>query len=634
MARVIRRRPIVAAVMSLFAAILLGCSHDDNPSTVVGASTQRNLATSYEDYFNNEVEQWLNTHQNELDDNVFISYNPQGNNSPYPSTNYIYADFIKSLHSMSVDGVGGGDDMIYFYTGQTDDPQSLVHGMVNIAAFLSHAMSLPSIKYDLCDEYNVDNTDNTQKYAISNSCGQYGRSYQDEVCIGKDSYMTCNANTNMAMVAVDSLRGDKSPPPFECRPRDNPNDFTGHWDASLGVLSDEFPYSNRHGALHNEGCCWWGRGVLLTRGICNMGRINNYLGRNAAEQGYENFFDLDICFYPEVICEGEDTRELRWSVGYFEWADRVQTFQNTAADAASYMVALDAFVDSGFLDVNSFIDIVGEALPFGCFESNCFAEEEQVKQDRRDHFTNLVFNVLDIPSLVGTTSRPTTKKMQPTTEQPVETTIVTPPPTIKSMASNPTNQPSTIKPTPQLSTAKPTNQPATINLTPQPIDVLNPPTSQTQSVDPICSGLPAGTTMVPINECKDFVECVNGNKVSELSCGTGLLYDAALGSCNLEFTVSCNDAPSPAIMKPTQQTTLNPANFPSMNPPSTLIAPPTGPSTIDINSSGQNQQTSNMPTDEGLINLPSGASSVGANWFVRILCPKNLIVLSILSVLW
>ena len=610
MTRVKRRRPIVAAAVSLFAANILCCFHDNIPSTVVGASSQRNVAASYEDYFDNEVEQWLNTHQKELDDNVFISYNPQGNNNPYPSTNYIYADFIKSLHSMSVDGVGGDDAMIYFYTGQTDDPQSLVHGMVNIAAFLSHAMSLHSIKYDLCDEYNVDNTDNTQKYAISNSCGQYGRSYQDEVCVGKDSYMTCNANTNMAMVAADSLRGDKTPPPFECRPRDNPNDFTGHWDASLGVLSDEFPYSNRYGALHNEGCCWWGRGVLLTRGICNMGRLNNYLGRNAAEQGYENFFDVDICFYPEIICEGEDTRELRWSVGYFEWADRVQTFQNTA-EGISYMDALDTFVDSGFLDLNSFIDIVGDALPFGCFESNCFDEEEQVKQDRRDHFTNLVYNVLDIPSLVGTTSRPTTKKptMQPTTEQPVET-IMTPSPTRKLITSNPTNQPSIIKSTPQLSTAKPINQPATINSTPQPIDVLNPPpTSQTQSVDPICFGLPAGTTIVPINECKDFVECVNGSKLSELSCGPGLLYDAALGSCNLEITVSCNDAPSP--------------------PPTITL--PTGPSTIDSNSNWQSQQTTNMPT-EGLITLPSGASY--ANWFVRISCLRIFIVLLILGVLW
>ena len=76
--------------------------------------------------------------------------------------------------------------------------------------------------------------------------------------------------------------------------------------------------------------CWyrWGRGILFTRGICNFGRLNHYLGRKAAGQGFLNYYDIDFCVYPQIVCE--DTRALKWDVGYFEWADRVQTYQNTA----------------------------------------------------------------------------------------------------------------------------------------------------------------------------------------------------------------------------------------------------------------------------------------------------------------
>ena len=95
-----------------------------------------------------------------------------------------------------------------------------------------------------------------------------------------------------------------------------------------------------------------------------------------------NFFDVDVCVYPEIICEGEDTRGLRWSVGYFEWADRVETYTNEA-EGLDYMVELDNFIETEFLDVNRFIDVVGKALPFGCVETACLAEEEKVRYEQR-----------------------------------------------------------------------------------------------------------------------------------------------------------------------------------------------------------------------------------------------------------
>jgi len=409
MTRIIRRCSLVACVT----AIYMCCSHGEKTYTKSddGITLQRKLL--YEEY-HNKIESWLNKQQTEMDKSVFISYDAQGNN-PYPSTAYTYPDFMKALKSMSVDGVGNNE--MFFYTGQTDN-KGLVHGLVNIAAFLSHAMALPSIKYDLCDEHNSDTTDNTGKYAAANACGQYGRSYQEEVCTGKES-MTCNVYPNAVMTAVDSLPGTKTPPPLQCKPKTSPTDFTGFYDSKLGTLSEEFPYSNRYGSIHVEGCCFWGRGVLLTKGVCNIGKLNFYLGRiGAEEKGYTNFFDIDICVYPEVICEGEDTRLLRWMAGMFEWLDRVQSYNQ---GGLNYMNDLNTFVNSGFIDANRFIDIVEKALPFDCYELTCSKEEEKVKSERRDNFINIIFNVLKLP---GSLADENTSTNALTPEPQVENAII------------------------------------------------------------------------------------------------------------------------------------------------------------------------------------------------------------------
>ena len=162
----IRRHVAVA-----FAGVIL-CLHDDAPSsssvTVANASTsschgqhcqnsdgshhrtslsassgkidhrQRNLASPvYEAYYENEVETWLNSRRSEIENSVFISYDSNG--VPYQSTAYVYDDFINALRSMSVNGLGGGDNSVFFYIGQTDG-KGVVHGLVNVAAFLSREM--------------------------------------------------------------------------------------------------------------------------------------------------------------------------------------------------------------------------------------------------------------------------------------------------------------------------------------------------------------------------------------------------------------------------------------------------------------------------------------------------------------
>lgn len=41
-------------------------------------------------------------------------------------------------------------------------------------------------------------------------------------------------------------------------------------------------------------CCWWGRGVIQTTGVCNYGKLNYYLGKAAADEGRDSR-------YPDIV---------------------------------------------------------------------------------------------------------------------------------------------------------------------------------------------------------------------------------------------------------------------------------------------------------------------------------------------
>ena len=53
------------------------------------------------------------------------------------------------------------------------------------------------------------------------------------------------------------------PPPFQCRPGTEP---AGYWDESTKRLEDVEPFPNSYGRVVLDGCCFWGRGSLSTRG--------------------------------------------------------------------------------------------------------------------------------------------------------------------------------------------------------------------------------------------------------------------------------------------------------------------------------------------------------------------------------
>ena len=271
---------------------------------------------------------------------------------------------------------------------------------------------------------------------------------------------------------------------------------------------------------------------MFTRGTCKFGRLNRFLGSQAKEHGFSNFYPVDICSNPEIVCEGKHTRDLRWIVGYFEWADTVQKYRD-------YMKELNTLVETDFVDINRFIDVVGMALPFGCLESTCLSVEDKVKQERRDNFVDIVFNIFNLPLIVKT-SHSLPPSLMPTLPQSLQ------------LSTTPTQQPMS----------------QSVSTTPNPSlpPSLNPsPTSTQQPVSQynICDG--QSSTLIPINECRDYVQCQNGNQVSQQSCPEGLLFDSVIGQCNWADSVYACDVSlltpsSPSIESPVSSQTSHPQN--------------------------------------------------------------------------
>lgn len=134
---------------------------------------------------------------------------------------YTFNSFIETLLDMA----GGSVEGKYFYVGhgKTTNRNIRKRGMVNIAAFLAHART-NGFQNNACDEKNVDFVipDGTvRKYAISNSCGQYGDSYQDMRCDADESFMECAPDPSMLISAVPSTDDTsyKKPPAFFCGPK-------------------------------------------------------------------------------------------------------------------------------------------------------------------------------------------------------------------------------------------------------------------------------------------------------------------------------------------------------------------------------------------------------------------------------
>jgi hypothetical protein len=172
---------------------------------------------------------------------------------------------------------------------------------------------------------------------ITLACGQLGQSYQDYKCSAEEAHMECPVKTEMEIKATTNAKWYGAPAPLYCAPKSK-HPFTGYWSHSAecnkpwdsppsyceeyegqkaGAFVNTSPSPNSNGRIDVEGCCFWGRGVIQTTGVCNFGKLNYYLGARAAEEGRSSRYpEINFCEQPDAICASEDHKELKW-IGTF-----------------------------------------------------------------------------------------------------------------------------------------------------------------------------------------------------------------------------------------------------------------------------------------------------------------------------
>ena len=120
--------------------------------------------------------------------------------------------------------------------------------------------------------------------------------------------MTCEAKPDMEIIAsipatgkVPFLSGDM-PPPLTCYPRPG-NDTTtsGYWDELNQIHVNDTSYPNAAGRTDVEGCCWFGRGILSTRGSCNLGKASFHLTGTTGLYPDQNFCEYFATYHPNFV---------------------------------------------------------------------------------------------------------------------------------------------------------------------------------------------------------------------------------------------------------------------------------------------------------------------------------------------
>jgi hypothetical protein len=154
-------------------------------------------------------------------------------------------------------------------------------------------------------------------------------------------------------------------------------------------------------------CCWWGRGAINTRGTCNLGKFNYYAGSVAQLNGRSALYpNIDFCQYPEAVCSSDNTNELRWTIAFFEWSERIQRYtDNTKWD---YVNQLVKFVDDGMTD-DSFIDSVSRVLTHNCDSEGCSSIDVRYADERRENFYMIINEIFDIASILESRVKPSPK---------------------------------------------------------------------------------------------------------------------------------------------------------------------------------------------------------------------------------
>lgn len=300
---------------------------------------------------------------------------------------YMYVDFHRAIRYMSERGYAvpvneegepiqasleEGRQVDYarssFYLGSSDEKDAgrggATVGLVNIALFLSQSLA-DSIASGSCDELNEEVVDGF--LPASNSCGQYGMSYQDMECGADEAYMQCKPFPEMESVAGPNPTGNVDP--FYCGSTAR-YPFTGEATVTSGRGAVNEPLTNADGRTDVENCCWWGRGTISTRGICQYGKLNYYLGARAAAEGRPaRFPSVDFCVDPGAVCSPNPAdSEVEWISGLFRWVEDVQKYDD--GNGWSYLERLHFFVAGGMVD-GLFVNEVSSIVTQGCPSAPC-----------------------------------------------------------------------------------------------------------------------------------------------------------------------------------------------------------------------------------------------------------------------
>lgn len=220
--------------------------------------------------------------------------------------------------------------------------------------------------------------------------------------------MACDIDLNMEIKATTNAKWYGAPAPLFCQPKKSKTDFTGKWNYNKicnepwadppmectdyegqkgGGYDNEHPVANLAGRTDVEGCCWWGRGVIQTTGPCNFGKLNYYLGVQAAKRGEEApYSSIDFCKDPEIICSSTEFKELKWVAGMFYWIESIQEYN---VGGWSYMDELRKFVDGNFQNRN-FIDSVSGIVNRGCHNPPCGTGPVDGGYERYNNFMKIL----------------------------------------------------------------------------------------------------------------------------------------------------------------------------------------------------------------------------------------------------
>lgn len=178
--------------------------------------------------------------------------------------------------------------------------------------------------------------------------------------------------------AIDKGSGDTCIMSGECC-MDIDNQRAGHWQSCAGAGCANVDAAHAiQGAPRTdvEGCCWWGRGVIQTTGVCNFGKLNYFVGKKAFDRGVADalYPSVDFCKSPGTICTQEYT-DLKWVAGLFYWLETVQAYDKCTvpgdpSSCGNYMDTLKAWVANGSnLNDHSLIDFASGVVNRGCWNA-------------------------------------------------------------------------------------------------------------------------------------------------------------------------------------------------------------------------------------------------------------------------